>query len=195
MRRLLSPLPALAASLLAVWLVQISLDYHVVFALGLLGATIVLVGLAYTIGHSMLRDSPYAGLLLMESFQILFILLAGTAGAILLWLAITKAPPDNAGPRIKQFFAAIAASLTAYLGAIIIKPDRPANPIRTAIKRQFANDFQRRRDLVEKDADDAVRLDDYGGQGQANEHVRGWDWDARRLRSRHLQRAVDAGYI
>jgi hypothetical protein len=193
-RAVLRPLPPLLGALLAVALVVLYLDHGwwtpALVVIGLVAAT----GLLYGLGRLLLTRRPYYAGFLMEAGLGLLTIAAGVAGAVLLWLAIEKAPGDDASVREKQVWAALSTAFTAYLGSLIIKPEGDVwNPVKSAITSVFAGRFTERRTELERDARDAVQEDEYGAQAveHAGQQVSGWGWDARRLRTRHIQDQLD----
>ena len=113
-----------------------------------------------------------------------------------MWLAITKAPGETASPREKEVWAALSGAILAYLNSVIIKPDAPLwNPVKGAITSVFKGDFGARRDNIEKDAREASHAESYGAMAHPGDQIRGWDWNDRRMRNRHLQDAVNRGYL
>jgi hypothetical protein len=78
---------------------------------------------------------------------------------------------------------------------VIIKPENPLwNPVRGAIASVFGQSFKNRADPLERDARDAVQSERYSAQAvppHGDDIVIGWGWDARRLRTRHIQDELD----
>jgi hypothetical protein len=197
-RRLLQPAPALVGALLAVYLSVTYLDHGwlrpVIAVVGL----VTVVGLLFLVGRILFSHRPYYGGALMESGLALQILAAGVAGAFLIWFLIEKAP-RSATPttREKEVWAAVSGAITAYLGSLVIKPEADlGNPVKSAIRSVFGERFkhpgngsQDRRTTLERDARSAVQEERYGAEDpkHANQVVAGWGWDARRLRTRHIQ--------
>ena len=86
-------------------------------------------------------------------------------------------------------WAALSAAITVYLASIVIKPEgKRWNPVGDAVRKVYGGKFQDETPLA-KDARDAVLKDSYGAQAPAHKgnRVEGWGWDARRLRTRHIQ--------
>jgi hypothetical protein len=192
-RTFVKPLPALVAVLLAILLAVKFLDrgwlWPVVF-LAIVGAGVLVL---YVGGRLAFGRWPYAAGFAMETGAGLLILGAGVAGAVLLWLAIKKAPGEHASTREKEVWTALSAALTAYLGSVIIKPEGELwNPVKNAIKAVFGQRFLNPTTTLQKDARDAIQSDNYGAQhaSHAGETVDGWGWDARRTRTRHIQDAL-----
>lgn len=194
MKRVVSALPSLVTGLLAILLGRMWIEGQIVLFAVIIGMALILTGLVYVVGSAVLRDYPSVGSLFMESGQGAAMLVAAIVGGGLLWLGVTYAPGSQADEKSKQTWAAIMAAVAAYLGAVVIKPELPWNPVKSALVKQFRGAFTSRRDPIEKDAHDAWLLPTYGAQA-ASELVDGWGWDARRLRARHIQRAVNRGYL
>src|SRR5262245_19530649 len=104
MKPALTELPSLASGLLAVIVVQLWLDKCGLCLFLVVGTVLIGVGLIYWVGSAALRFYPYWAGYLMESSHLGRVVLSGLAGALLLWLAITKAPADGADPRSKEMW-------------------------------------------------------------------------------------------
>lgn len=191
------PLPALVSSLGAVGLTKLYLDNDWIGAVLAVMVASAFVVMLYVIGSRRLRNHPHSAALLMESGLLLLVIGSAVAGALLIGIAIKFTPAPNAPGAAQAIFAALFAAIASYLGSLVINPkDTGWNPVKDAIKTSFANAFTGRRDATERDAHDAVHKNEgYSSLAESNEHVGGWDWDDRRLRSVHLQRAIDRGYL
>jgi hypothetical protein len=197
-RRLLQPVPALAAALLAVYLAVTYLDHGWRRPVAIVLVPTLVVALVFVAGRILFKYRPYYGGFLIEFGLAVQFLAAGVAGALLIWLLIEKAP-KSATPttREKEVWAAVSGAITAYLGSIIIKPEGElGNPVKSAIRSVFGERFKGptdgssdRRTLLERDARSAVQENEYPGSASTHvDHVvKGWGWDARRLRTRHIQ--------
>jgi hypothetical protein len=195
MTRLLAPLPALCAAASAVWLAISYIDHGwgpPVVAVALTAA--VVLG-AWAIGWIGFRNRPHRSGLLLEAGLLLPAIASAIVGAVLLWLGIEKAPPKDALPRESAPYAALVAAFTAYLGAVLIKPDTPfTSPVKRAIERKFAGEFKQRRDELERDARNAVQEESYSAEAvppHDGHLVYGWDWTSRRRRTKHIQDQLD----
>ena len=182
---------------MAVGLAVLWLDYGwttSALAVAILGGVVLIF---YVLGRISLGRWPYVASLPLESGLFLLMLGAGVAGAVLVLIAISFKPDEHSTVREKELYAAVAAAIATYLGGVIIKPEGDKwNPVKNAVKSAFKDKFRSRRDDVEKDASDAVNKDfAYTSLAHNNEVVKGWNWADRRLRARHIQRAVDAGYL
>lgn len=189
-RLFLKPLPALVAALLAILLAVLYLDHGWRWPVFSALAAVALIFGLFGSGRWAFTRRPYHAGFVMEAGLGLLTLGAGIAGAVLLWLAIQKAPGEHASTRQKEVWAALSVAITTYLGSIIIKPEGEIwNPVKTAIKKKFADQFTARQTLLEKDARNAVQTESYGAEApsHAGQVVEGWGWDARRLRTRHIQ--------
>jgi hypothetical protein len=123
----------------------------------------------------------------MEAGLAVELVLAGVAGAFLVWLAIDKASETG---RDKEIWAVLSGAATAYLGSLVLKPEGDRwNPVKDRIKADFEGKFTARRNKGEMDADDAVILESFSPQEHPkhSKSVNGWGWDARRLRTRYIQ--------
>jgi len=186
--------PALFGSLLGIMITALYLDRGVPFLLWFgLGPCLLLV-LTFVIGRVLLRARPRKATLLLETGQLVAVVVAAAVTATLLSFTIRNSPGDDASIREKEMFAALAAALGAY-GSFVIAQWFDWNPVRLGIKTEFRGKFTTRRDNTEKDAHDAVVVDRGYGSLAGNGVVRGWDWRSRRLRSRHIQLAIDSGYL
>jgi hypothetical protein len=195
LQRLLTPLPTLCAAVLAVVLALLYLDHGWGLPVLVAGGLFVIIGGAFGIGRAIFGRKPYVGGLVMESSILLVTLGASIAGAFLVWLAIDQVPGDKATTREKEVFAAISAALTAYLGSVIIEPAGEFwNPVKKAIGRRFGSQFTDPQTPLAKDARSAVIRERYGAEAAEHEGevVNGWDWAARRLRTRHIRDRLEA---
>lgn len=194
--RLLKPLPALAGAALAILFGWLLIEDQLAAAVAVAGSALVVVAALYFGGRRTFAARPRSAGLLMEVGLFAGILIAGIAGGVLLWLGVEKELwlKDDAGENAKALSAAAVAALTAYFGDAFITPEQGwGNPVKAAIKRDFGGSFKDRKDALEKDARRAVQEERYGAE--APEHrdhvVDGWGWDARRLRTRHIQDQLD----
>jgi hypothetical protein len=159
------------------------------------GLSAVVLAVAVVAGRLLIGSKPVLGGLLMELILVLQLFVAIGGAAVALWLAVEHAPSDDAGARAKIVYANIVGAVSALVGGFAVDVDQPWLPsVRAAVKKLFAESFRDRRDAVEKDAHDAVIRGQYGSQAHSGELVDGWTWRSRRLRLRHLQRAVELGY-
>ena len=196
-RSALSATRGLLAAALSIAVALLHLDHGPGVTLIAIAAALAVVLIVYIVGNHFLRSTPKASSYLMETGLLLLLIGSVIAGAALLVIAIQYAPPKDASERTKQIFAAVSVALAGYLGTVLIDPTGNLwNPVRTGIKRTFQANFKSKRDDVENDALNAVIADNgYGSVHAKGEVVSGWDWGSRRLRTRHIQRAVDKGYL
>jgi hypothetical protein len=88
----------------------------------------------------------------------------------------------------------LVGAATAALGVFFGSLTFQGGLAKAVIKKRYKTQVLQNRDNTEKDASDAVALDQYGGRA-GNESVDGWGWSARRLRAKQIQCAVDAKYL
>lgn len=190
--RLLKPLPAFAGAALAILLGWLYLEDRLAVAIAVVGSLAVVIAALYVGGKRTFASDPSTGGLLMEVGLFAGILIAGVAGGALIWFGVDQALGlgEKPGEQAKAISAAVVAAVTGYLGDVFIQPEEGwGNPVKAAIKREFGDRFKDRSDDLEKDARAAVQEDRYGAL--ASQHrghvVEGWGWDARRLRTRHIE--------
>lgn len=165
MKRLVTPLGPLFAGLLGVLFGRSFLDGSIGLVALVTGIVTLLILLLYATGKAALRHYPAAGAYLMESGAA-FVLLAGAVGGgVIFWAMVKLAAGKNASPLEKETLAGISGAVTTYIGAAFGKSDLPWNPVKAALRATFGGCFTQRRDHIEKDAHDAIQLEEYGSMG------------------------------
>ena len=193
LRRVLTPLPALAGAVSAVALAVLYIRHGWWLPLTVFGTVGAVLAIASVGGWLLFSRWPYLAAIALEAGPALGWLIAVAVGTALSWLLIKKAPSSNAGPETTAIYAAVSTAIAAFLASVFGNQDQPLwNPVRSQISRKFGESFKARKTDIEKDARDAVQKDNYGANAAAHAGhvVAGWGWTARRRRTRHIQDAL-----
>lgn len=191
--RLSRGMPSLASAAAAIGLASMAVKSGWVDVAVTGGVVFVFVLACWRVGLGLLPRRPYAAAYLLEVGIGLEFVTASVLGAVLIWFGVDVAPGDTASDLHNEMYAAGAAALAVFLGSVGIDPEGGRwNPVRSGVTAEFRGRFTARSTPVEKDADDAVRKDEYGAQAPEHhgDRVSGWDWGARRLRTRHIGDAL-----
>ncbi len=193
---LLMPLRAVAVALLGVWLAAEWSSGTIWLPIIVI---LIVIGLGYLCdlaGRHLLPGHPVAAVVLLEFWLLAPLMVAATASALIVLLAIAFTLPKDANATTTELTKALTTALTAFLtsGFVSWTGDQNASPLAQRIQRTFAAKYQRcvapqlRQSGIYYFRPDSpgerwVLSDSFGG-------IDGWGHEARLARARGIAREL-----